>query len=229
MSGRAARALFAGASLLLTGCATSPSGPAIGFAGMRPVKAVSTWKDIREAQVVRQSWDLSCGSAALSTLLTHHLGDPTSEAAVIVWLLRRTDPVKIQSRGGFSLLDLKRFAESRGYAAEGYAALTIHDLIDLGPAIVPVHAKGYDHFVVVRGVAGDRIVIADPAFGNSTRRVDRFTEIWSSGIAFVLYPHGQKAQTRHSPLPDHLLVPDATFAYRQAGAAAAAAPLRRSR
>lgn len=229
MTGRAAPLLIAGATILLAGCATSPSGPALGFAGARPVKAMTTWKEIREAQVVRQTWDLSCGSAALSTLLTHHLGDPTSEAAVIVWLLRRTDPVKIQSRGGFSLLDLKRFAEARGYKADGYAGLTIPDLIALGPAIVPVHVKGYDHFVVVRGMAGDRIVIADPAFGNSTRRLDRFTEIWSSGIAFVLYPHGQNVQTRHSPLPDHLLVPDAAFAYRQVGAAAAAGPQRRSR
>jgi predicted double-glycine peptidase len=183
---------------------------------------------MRNADVVRQAWDLSCGSAALSTLLTYYFNDPTSEAAVIVWLLRRTDPVKIQSRGGFSLLDLKRFAESRGYQADGYAGLSLNDLIELGPAIVPVHVKGYDHFVVVRGRVGDRIVYSDPAFGNLTREADRFGEIWPSGIGFVVNRPGAQS-VRHVPLPDHLLVPDASVAYRRAGSGIGGDPLRRGR
>ena len=230
---RAATVLACAASLTLElGCsASSASAPAFAPGLARPTRAVRTWQEIRESRIVRQAWDLSCGSAALSTLLTHHLDDPTSEAAVIVWLLQRLDPVRVQSRGGFSLLDLKRFAEARGYKAEGYAGLALADLIELGPAIVPVRAKGYDHFVVVRGVVGDRVLIADPAFGNMTRRADRFGEIWTSGIGFVVQPRGGPAATRvqRTPLPDDLLVPDAGFAYRQIGSAVVSAPVRRSR
>ena len=225
------RATVLGVSALLAlGCATTTTGPAVGLDSIRPTRTLRTFRDVRDTQVVRQAWDLSCGSAALSTLLTHYLGDETSEASVIVWLLRRTDPVKIQSRGGFSLLDLKRFAESRGYKADGFAGLNLKELIDLGPAIVPVHVKGYDHFVVVRGMVGDRVVMADPAFGNLTRKADRFDEIWPSGIGFVVYrPGAESASARHVPLPDDLLVPDASFAYRRAAAGIVADPVRRGR
>ena len=202
--------------------------PAFGFSGARLTTPLRTLQDIRQSALVRQSWDLSCGSAALSTLFTHHLKDPVSEAAVIVWLLQRTDPVKIQSRGGFSLLDLKRFAEARGYVAEGYAGLELQDLLTLGPTIVPIRAKGYDHFVVVRGVAGGRVMFADPAFGNLTRTADRFTEIWASGIGFVVYPRGESGRPQQAPLPDDLLVPDASFAYREVSSGRIAGPARRS-
>jgi uncharacterized protein len=37
---------------------------------------------------------------------------------------------------GFSLLDLKQYAEGRGYLAYGYGELTMDDLARLGPAIV---------------------------------------------------------------------------------------------
>jgi predicted double-glycine peptidase len=215
---------------MLLGCTAYTPAPSIGAAPVRITKDVRTWQSVRQAGVVRQKWDLSCGSAALSTLFTHHLGDPIDEASVIVWLLQRTDPVKIQSRGGFSLLDLKRFAESRGYRAEGYAGLTLPDLIGLGPAIVPVHAKGYDHFVVVRGAAGDRVVYADPAFGNLSRPADRFTDIWTSGIGFVIYPRGASDTRRFTPLTDDLLlVADASYAHRQIRAGLLTGPLRRAR
>jgi predicted double-glycine peptidase len=220
---------------LVPACAASAgamgqtSSPAFGFSATRLTTPVRSLQEIRESQLVRQSWDLSCGSAALSTLLTHDLKDPTTEAAVIVWLLQRTDPVKIQSRGGFSLLDLKRFAESRGYVAEGYAGLTLQDLVRLGPAIVPIRAKGYDHFVVVRDLIGDRVVYADPAFGNLTRSIERFQEVWASGIGFVVYPREVSARPRQVPLPDDLLVPDATFAYRQLDVGRVAGPSRRPR
>ena len=155
---------------------------------------VRSYQEIRQSRVVRQKWDLSCGAAALSTLLTFDLNDPTSESEVVVWILHRTDPVKIQSRGGFSLLDLKRFASFRGYNATGFAGLTLQDLIDQKlPAIVPVRMKGYDHFVLFRGVAWDRVFMADPAFGNLTMTVSRFEKIWKNGIAFVVEPRLSRA------------------------------------
>jgi predicted double-glycine peptidase len=108
---------------------------------------------------------------------------------VVTWLLRRTDPVKVQARKGFSLLDLKHFVQARGYHAQGFSDMSLEELADLKiPAIVPIRSKGVDHFVVVRGVFGDRVVLADPAFGNMTIKARRFQEIWKQGIAFIVQP-----------------------------------------
>ncbi|MDJ0712090.1 MAG: C39 family peptidase [Woeseiaceae bacterium] len=148
---------------------------------------VRSLADIRNDQVVRQRWDYSCGSAALSTVLSYHLGDPTPETAVVVSILRRADPIRVRSRGGFSLLDLKHYLARRGYDSAGFVDLGLDELENFDiPPIVPVSLKGYDHFVVFRGRYGDRVVLADPAFGNLTMSVTRFTELWQSRIAFVI-------------------------------------------
>jgi predicted double-glycine peptidase len=162
---------------------------AIDSAGIRATKTVRTLKELRDAQVVRQKWDMTCGAAALSTLLTYDFKDDTPETAVVVWILRRTNPVKVQARGGFSLLDLKHFVQARGYRAEGFSDMSLEELAELKtPAIVPIRSKGVDHFVIVRGVAGDRVVLADPAFGNMTMRAAKFQRIWKQGITFIVHP-----------------------------------------
>ena len=56
----------------------------------------------------------------------------------------------------------------------------------MAPAIVPITTRGYPHFVVVRGRAGDKLLIADPAFGNRTMDVDAFESAWTQNIGFVV-------------------------------------------
>jgi ABC-type bacteriocin/lantibiotic exporter with double-glycine peptidase domain len=51
-------------------------------------------------------------------------------------------------------------------------------LIAKAPLIVPVRLRGYPHFVVFRGILGNRVLLADPAFGNRTMTVDRFERAW---------------------------------------------------
>jgi predicted double-glycine peptidase len=180
--------------------------------GTRLMTDVKSMMEIRSTQVVRQRWDYSCGSAALSTVLTHHLGDPTPESAVVVSILRRTDPVRVRSRGGFSLLDLKHYLGRRGYDSTGYVDLELHELEEFAvPPIVPVSLKGYDHFVVFRGRHGDRVVLADPAFGNMTMSVVRFLELWPSRIAFVVTSVERQAteipiDVAPLPFPNSLLI-----------------------
>lgn len=176
----------------------------------------ATFKDLREARLVRQGWDISCGAAALSTVLTHHFGDPYSEATIAVSILHNTDPERVRARGGFSLLDLKRFAEAVGYVAVGYRDLTLDDLEARPvPAILPVRFRDYDHFVVFRGRAGNRVLVGDPAFGNLTLTLDEFHQAWSSTIGFFVFADAAQAagdwHDRASPLdPDALsvLLPD---------------------
>ena len=59
------------------------------------------------------------------------------------------------------------------------------------PVLVPIRPMGYNHFVVVRGVAGNRILLADPAKGNTSMTVRHFLDVWIDGIGFILAPRSE--------------------------------------
>ena len=159
-------------------------GPGLAVAG--PVRSL---QEVRQVGVVLQKWDTSCGAAALATVLTYSLNDPVSEREVARGMLKMTEPLKVKYRGGFSLLDMKHFAELRGYQGEGYRDLTLDALLQLKDPIVPVVQHGYPHFVVVRGLdRRGRIKLADPGFGNRTMSERTFTAAWQGGIGFVVVP-----------------------------------------
>ncbi len=144
--------------------------------------SVRSLLEIRRDKVVVQAWDLSCGAAALATILNHQHGDPVSEREIALGLINRKEyienPELVQIRQGFSLLDLKRFVDARGYEGIGYGRLTLADLEAKAPIMVPIEAKGYNHFVVFRGRLGNRVLLADPAFGNTTMTVGAFERAW---------------------------------------------------
>ena len=143
---------------------------------------VRTMVEFRRENVVLQEWDLSCGAAALATVLRFQHGDPISEREVALGLMQRedylADPDLLRLRQGFSLLDLKRYSEGRGYVGVGMGGMEIADLVAGAPVIVPVNLLGYNHFVVFRGVHGNRVLLADPAYGNRTLTLDRFKAAW---------------------------------------------------
>jgi uncharacterized protein len=192
----------------------SADGQTISFSSgsARLTSAIRSLAEIQQAGVVRQRWDLSCGSAALSTVLTYQHGDPTPETAIIVAILRRADPIRVKARGGFSLLDLKRFVETRGYDGKGYAGLNVAELASLGvPAIIPIRFNGYDHFVVFRDVVGEHVFLADPAYGNVTLPGHRFRALWKNGIAFIVLRHNVAASRGDLAVRrEDLLIPDET-------------------
>jgi predicted double-glycine peptidase len=137
---------------------------------------------MRQEHVVIQNFDLSCGAAALATLLNYQYGEPVSERDVAKGLVRREEylqnPDLVKIRQGFSLLDLKRYVEQRGYEGIGYGKLTVESLIEWAPVMVPINADGYNHFVIFRGVWGNRVLLADPAWGNRTMPVEEFEAMW---------------------------------------------------
>ena len=172
--------------------------------GRGPVRSLL---EIRQANVIVQQWDVSCGAAALATLLTYHLGEAVAERAVAQAMLGKTDPLRVKHRGGFSLLDLKRYAEARGFKADGYSGMSLAELVKLGPAIVPVVLDRYPHFVVFRAQSGDRVLIADPAYGNRSVEVEVFEKAWQK-IAFVVErPGGEAPPSRLGPMPQDDLRP----------------------
>ena len=189
---------------------------AVASKGVAVSKNIRSLQEIRSEGVMRQRWDMSCGAAALSTVLTYDFKDYTPEAAIVVWILHRVDAKRVRARGGFSLLDLKHFAEARGYHAEGFSSMSIEDLaLQKTSVIVPIRVKGFDHFVVVKSIDSGRIIMADPGFGNLTMRIDRFQRLWNSGIVFVVHPPDDRMIPEKKILRASRLVPDETVISRE--------------
>ena len=145
-------------------------------------RSVKSLLEMRQKHVVVQQWDLSCGAAALATLFTYQYGDKRSERDTTKALIKRAEYIKnpnvVRLREGFSLLDLKRVANERGYKGVAYGQLGLDDIIQKAPLIVPINALGYNHFVVFRGVMGNRVLLADPAYGNRTMPIEKFQRLW---------------------------------------------------
>jgi len=181
----------------------------LGLAGTRVTRTVRSFKALRQQGVVLQSLDHSCGAAALATLVTYFLQNPTKEEEVIATILvsGQTPQEGIRKyfrRKGFTLLDLKHATEAKGYRGAGYRGMTLDDLVEMlrderVPVLVPVKPLGYYHFVVVRGILGDRVLLADPAVGNTTMKVGVFEDAWVEGIGFVVTRPDQHAG-RHGPM-----------------------------
>ena len=139
--------------------------------------------EIRHKGLIIQQWDNSCGAAALATILRFYKQIPITEEETARGMLRQTDPLRVRTRGGFSLLDMKGYLARIGFDSDGYNNMTLDDLADKTPAIVPLSTKGFHHFVVVRTVTRDGVDIADPSFGNYSLKKAQFLAMWA-GIGF---------------------------------------------
>lgn len=148
---------------------------------------VTSWRDIPFRTVVRQQYDYSCGSAAVATLLHHHYGLRVGEAEVFQAMYAIGDQPRIQEVG-FSMLDMKAYLESRGYAADGLR-LSLDRLSQLEiPTIALITHEGYRHFVVVKGVRGDEVLVGDPTFGLQTYTRAEFEAVWNGVVLAVRRP-----------------------------------------
>jgi len=150
-------------------------------------------KEARFTTTQRQKYDFSCGSAALATLLTHHYGEPVDERAVFTQMYQRGDQARIRKEG-FSMLDMKRYLETRGYKADGFQLPIDRLATEQVPAIVLLSERGYRHFVVVKGVERGRVLVGDPAMGTRALSQERFKRLWVNHILFVVYNKRESAK-----------------------------------
>lgn len=157
-----------------------------GQGGARFNVEVKSFVDLRFKKVVRQRYDLSCGAAAMATLLNYFYGDDTNEQEIIEGIFEFGDQEKI-AKAGFSMLELKKFGERAGYVSQGYRINDINALTRLDvPVLTLQNTRGYNHFVVIKGTANGQVFIADPAFGNRTQSLEDFAEGWSNVILIFL-------------------------------------------
>ena len=135
--------------------------------GLVPVKS---WKTLRDARIVKQDLDYSCGAASLATLLNSFYGQNVTEEA----LLKAMD--KDDGRASFE--DMARVLPQFGFRAQGFAA-SWEQLARLKrPVILYVKHRKDDHFSVLRGIGGDTVWLADPSLGNRTYSREQFLAMW---------------------------------------------------
>lgn len=136
------------------------------------VVPVQSWKTRRDARIVKQDLDYSCGAASLATLLNSFYGQNVTEEA----LLKAMD--KGDGRASFD--DMARALPQFGFRAQGFAA-SWEQLARLKmPVIVYVKHRKDDHFSVLRGISGDTVWLADPSLGNRTYSRAQFLATWQT-------------------------------------------------
>lgn len=165
-------------------------------------RQVASLREIQQNNVILQQWELSCGAAALATILRYQHGEPVTERSVALGLINRheyiANPDLLKLRQGFSLLDMKRYVETIGYEGVGLGNLELSDLFSRSPIIVPVNLHGFPHFVVFRGGTDKKVLLADPAFGNITMSKDKFQRGWIyyrdiGHVGFIVTNEGEPA------------------------------------
>lgn len=173
--------------------------------GIRVKSPLTSMKDLRDQDVVKQRFDFSCGAAALATILRYGFAENVSEGQILVDLFDLPSEAERaeRRRTGFSLLDLQRVAQARGYNAQGFRLYPEQLRLLSGPVIVFIEPRGYKHFAVLRGLRGDRVHLADPSRGQVRMPAYTFRESWlqddGKGIIFVVEPKTGLAN-RDTPL-----------------------------
>lgn len=191
------RLMYGGMIFLLTLAVAIMGRPAPAVATEVPVrllgggtfdKKVEDFKARRFRKVVHQSLDFSCGAATLATLLRYHYGQSLDERAAIIGMFNQGEKEKIRQRG-FSMLDMKHYAQSLGYQAEGYKIEDINKLLELKiPVITLINTKSYYHFVIIRQTTDKFVYLSDPSWGHRKMTWDEFGQAWQKVILVVVGP-----------------------------------------
>lgn len=134
--------------------------------------SVQSWKTLRDASIVKQDKDFSCGAASLTTLLNEFYGQSVTEEI----LLKTMDKGDLRA----SFEDMQRALPQFGFRAVGYAA-SYEQLTKLkAPVIVYLKHRKDDHFSVLRGIDANTVWLADPSLGNRTYGREQFLEMWET-------------------------------------------------
>lgn len=167
-----------------------------GFGTMSLRTEVESLRERRFRNIVPQKLDYSCGAAALATLLSFHYDVPIEESQIVIDMLKTGDVERIR-REGFSLLDLKHYAEKRGFETKGFR-IDPEVLERLAiPSITLINTRGYLHFVVLKGTRDGTVYLADPALGQREMAFGEFVDNWEGVVFFVA---AQRASAEPSPL-----------------------------
>ena len=153
---------------------------------------VPSWKELRQRNVVMQTYDYSCGAAALATIIRYYWNDPADERQIVNEILKTMtiDEVKDRMKRGLAMTDLRHAAVDMGYVSSMFT-MSFQQLAQARvPLIVPLKIKEFDHFVVYRGMAGGRVYLADSSRGNVRPTIAEFCQQWQKNAVLVVAKRG---------------------------------------
>jgi ABC-type bacteriocin/lantibiotic exporter with double-glycine peptidase domain len=128
---------------------------------------------------IRQHNEEDCGAACLATVCARHRAQ-----LPLGWIRHLVGT----SREGTTLLGLKRGAEKLGFHAQAAKAdASLLDDLQALPLPIICHWQGC-HWVVLHGIRGDRLLVADPAVGLRQLSRDDFLAGWANGVVLLLEP-----------------------------------------
>lgn len=131
-----------------------------------------SWKELRDAHVVKQDRDYSCGAASLATLLNEFYGLSLTEEQIL------KDMNKPDMMANFD--DMARVVIRYGFNSGG-VALSYEQLSKLiVPVVVYLQHRGEDHFSVLRGISATQVQLADPSWGNRIFSKAQFLAMWET-------------------------------------------------
>ncbi|GEA51536.1 hypothetical protein VIN01S_23400 [Vibrio inusitatus NBRC 102082] len=145
---------------------------------------VKSYKEIVFGDIYRQQYDFSCGSAALASLLQFHYQRPSEEQQIFNAMYEKGNQELI-NRKGFSLLDMKYYLESVGLKADGFK-ISLERMRKAGvPGITLVNFDGYMHFVVIKGIGDNNVVLGDPSRGTMVMPINEFNQYYQGLVLLV--------------------------------------------
>ena len=137
--------------------------------------AVKSWKAMRDAGIVKQDYDFSCGAASIATLLNRQYGLTYSEKEILELLSKEA-----QETWKASFADMQKIMPSLGFRAEGYA-VSFEQLQQLrAQVIVYLRYRNNDHFSVLYGIDGETVLLADPSLGHVSLSRAQFLDAWKT-------------------------------------------------
>jgi predicted double-glycine peptidase len=165
--------------------------------GVKPLNAM----ELRNAGVVLQERDFSCGAAALATMMVYQWHSQVTETQILVALVLMMTKEEMQDRikNGLTLTDLRRLSAKLGYQAV-MGKLTIDKLRESKvPLIVGITVNDFNHFVIYRGMDDAYVYIADPARGKIRVPIEEFDKQWQQHAVLVVLKRDADL-TKPSPL-----------------------------
>jgi len=156
--------------------------------------------EIRQKEVVIQSTEFACGAAAVATLMQYFFSIQVSESEVLAraeasMLLRGANP---EEAHGLTAFDLKAASHAFGIGMAGYC-INQGELADYfargGLPVIAHLTYPHKHFVVVIGIRGTLLLIADPAWGQRVVGCSEFDSMRTErGVVLIPIPSQQRAE-----------------------------------
>ena len=121
----------------------------------------------------------------MATLLSYHYARWTPERPIFGSMWEAGNRPLIRKLG-FSMLDIKQYLDGIGFKTQGFR-LSLNQLRTMDqPGIIIQDLRGYKHFVVVKGVSKDQVLVGDPMLGLTRYKATDLASHWNGIVLMIV-------------------------------------------